>query len=69
MLTGRIRIIGSTVDFLGIRQALLIGLGFLFIGRLSLGVSIVVGNPWEGDSAYSISYIAINILKGGYPNR
>jgi MFS family permease len=51
--------LGATVDWLGVRKALLIALAFMLIGRILLSISPAIGVPGLWQSAHWIAILGI----------
>jgi POT family proton-dependent oligopeptide transporter len=58
--------LGATVDWIGVRKALLISLGFMLVGRILLSVSPELGKPGLGQSAHWIAMIGLLGIIIGY---
>jgi MFS family permease len=59
-------VLGATVDFIGMRKALLLSLGFILVGRIVLTASPELGAPGLWNSAQIISMLGIVGIIIGY---
>jgi len=58
--------LGATVDWIGVRKAFLISLGFMLIGRILLTLSPDLGKPGLGQAAHWIAMLGIMGIIIGY---